>query len=83
MFSHEVLTNYNLTMATLQERNRPNIDQASDKRPEINKMNGKDGKFHAEWTTYRNCQEIKINRQETEEEREEVGLGHWVGRRQG
>lgn len=46
-------------------------------------MNGKDGEFHAEWTAYRNSQEIKINRQETKEEREEVGLRHWVGRRQG
>lgn len=43
--SHEVSTNYNLTMATSQERNLPSIDQASDKRPEINKMNGKEGNF--------------------------------------
>lgn len=48
MSSHELSTNYNLTMATSQERNLASIDQASDKRPEINKMNGKDGEFHAE-----------------------------------
>lgn len=57
--SHEVFTNYNLTMATLQERNLPSIDQASDKRPEINKMNGKEGNF------MQNVQHIEIVKKQT------------------